>query len=374
MIHASTPFLKGQPLPLHLSNFPPTRTPGNTGIHSLREVLHSRAMQKLNTEQTNNMKHHASATSKQQQAEKFARILTAMGGESDNEGLIRAFRQQQATADGDKSVKATPTASPNGAPAADGASPIGLATTHSSTDSEQGPVTPNAAASEAAAAAAAVATEHSSSTITFSPSDPLVLDAYRMLATSPTVPPVSVCQKRLSSTQASQQLVLAGFRAGFRAPCRPAGTGARAGGSATSIRAVRLHSDISASPVSSTVSLQNTDTTRQTRPSTIQHSRQTPQERRPDCQTWRLPPFPRAACPVGLTIPAPILQSSCKPLCLPGCPACLVCMQTMQRPQWSSYDYHVLEKLYTGYASKGELTADCCGMVLGRGVSGCLGE
>jgi hypothetical protein len=26
----------------------------------------------------------------------------------------------------------------------------------------------------------------------------------------------------------------------------------------------------------------------------------------------------------------------------------------MQRPQWSSYDYHVLEKLYTGYASKGE--------------------
>lgn len=151
-------------------------------------------MQKLNTEQTNDMKHQASSTSKQQQAEKFARILTAMGGESDNEGLIRAFRQQQASADGDKYVKATPTASPNGAPAADGANPIGLATTHSSTDSEQGPVTPNAAASEAAAAAAAaaVAPEHSSSTITFSPSDPLVLDAYRMLATSPTVPPVSL--------------------------------------------------------------------------------------------------------------------------------------------------------------------------------------
>lgn len=150
-------------------------------------------MKKLNTEQTNNMKHHASATSKQQQAEKFARILTAMGGESDNEGLIRAFRQQQASADGDKSVKVAPTASPNGAPAADGASPMGLATTHSSTDSEQGPVTPNAAASEAAAAAAAaLMPEHSSSTITFSPSDPLVLDAYRMLATSPTVPPVSL--------------------------------------------------------------------------------------------------------------------------------------------------------------------------------------
>jgi hypothetical protein len=28
--------------------------------------------------------------------------------------------------------------------------------------------------------------------------------------------------------------------------------------------------------------------------------------------------------------------------------------QTMQRTQWTSYDYHILEKLYTGYASKGE--------------------
>jgi hypothetical protein len=151
-------------------------------------------MQKLNTEQTKNMKHHASATSKQQQADKFARILTAMGGESDNEGLIRAFRQQQASADGDKTVKAAPTASPNGAPAADAANPIGLTTTHSSTDSEQGPVTPNAAAAAEATAAAATAVaapEHSGSTITFSPSDPLVLDAYRMLATSPTVPSVS---------------------------------------------------------------------------------------------------------------------------------------------------------------------------------------
>lgn len=27
--------------------------------------------------------------------------------------------------------------------------------------------------------------------------------------------------------------------------------------------------------------------------------------------------------------------------------------QTMQRPKWTSYDYHILEKLYTGYASKG---------------------
>jgi hypothetical protein len=28
--------------------------------------------------------------------------------------------------------------------------------------------------------------------------------------------------------------------------------------------------------------------------------------------------------------------------------------QSMQRTQWTSYDYHILEKLYTGYASKGE--------------------
>jgi hypothetical protein len=27
--------------------------------------------------------------------------------------------------------------------------------------------------------------------------------------------------------------------------------------------------------------------------------------------------------------------------------------QAMQRTQWTSYDYHILEKLYTGYASKG---------------------
>jgi hypothetical protein len=138
-------------------------------------------MHKLNTEQTSAMKNQATASSKQQQAEKFARILTAMGGESDSEGLIRAFRQQQASTDGDKSI----TVAVNSNPAtADGT--IGLSTTHSSTDSEQGPVTPNAAAAEAA-----VSPEHSGSVITFKPSDPIVLDAYRMLATSPTVPPVS---------------------------------------------------------------------------------------------------------------------------------------------------------------------------------------
>lgn len=31
--------------------------------------------------------------------------------------------------------------------------------------------------------------------------------------------------------------------------------------------------------------------------------------------------------------------------------------QSMQRSQWTSYDYHILEKLYTGYASKGEAGA-----------------
>jgi hypothetical protein len=141
-------------------------------------------MQKLNTEQTSNMKHHATATTKQQQAEKFARILSAMGAENDNEGLIRAFRQQQASADGVNSTK-SPNAAPNSTAAADGAT-IGLSSTHSSTDSEQGPVTPNAAAAEAAAA------PDSGSTINFRPTDPIVLDAYRMLATSPTVPPVSL--------------------------------------------------------------------------------------------------------------------------------------------------------------------------------------
>jgi hypothetical protein len=143
-------------------------------------------MHKLNSEQqSSSMKHHATSTANQQQAEKFARILTAMGGEADSEGLIRAFRQQQASTDGDKTIKTSTNAAPNGA-TADGTT-IGLSSTHSSTDSEQGPVTPNAAAAEAA-----VSPEQSSSTLTFRPSDPLVLDAYRMLATSPTVPPVSM--------------------------------------------------------------------------------------------------------------------------------------------------------------------------------------
>lgn len=34
--------------------------------------------------------------------------------------------------------------------------------------------------------------------------------------------------------------------------------------------------------------------------------------------------------------------------------------QAMQRSQWTSYDYHILEKLYTGYASKGEQCVCCC--------------
>jgi len=141
-------------------------------------------MHKLNAEQTGNMKHHATPATKHQQAEKFARILTAMGGESDNEGLIRAFRQQQASTDGEKSTKSAANTPANASATADGDT-IGISSTHSSTDSEQGPVTPNAAAAEAAASA-----EHSGSTITFRPSDPILLDAYRMLATSPTVPQV----------------------------------------------------------------------------------------------------------------------------------------------------------------------------------------
>jgi hypothetical protein len=55
--------------------------------------------------------------------------------------------------------------------------------------------------------------------------------------------------------------------------------------------------------------------------------------------------------PLLLLCPAPVS-------CL--CPQCAI-NQAMQRPQWSSYDYHVLEKLYTGYASKGETSAlSCC--------------
>lgn len=42
--------------------------------------------------------------------------------------------------------------------------------------------------------------------------------------------------------------------------------------------------------------------------------------------------------------------------------------QAMQRPQWSSYDYHVLEKLYTGYASKGEYAHMWAMCVCGGGV------
>lgn len=163
-------------------------------------------MHKLNTEQTSTMKHHAPATTKQQQAEKFARILSAMSADNDSEGLIRAFRQQQASADGVKNAKA-PTAAPNGTTAAaDAAATIGLSSTPSSTDSEQGPVTPNAAAAAeaaaaATAAAAAAAAPDSGSTITFRPTDPIVLDAYRMLATSPTVPPVSAASQLCGSSK-----------------------------------------------------------------------------------------------------------------------------------------------------------------------------
>lgn len=144
------------------------------------------------------MKNHATASSKQQQTEKFARILTAMGGESDSEGLIRAFRQQQASTDGEKPI----TVAVNATPATADGSNIGLSTTHSSTDSEQGPVTPNAAAAEAA-----VSPEHSGSVITFKPSDPIVLDAYRMLATSPTVPPVSADMALLALLSQGLQLL-----------------------------------------------------------------------------------------------------------------------------------------------------------------------
>jgi hypothetical protein len=36
--------------------------------------------------------------------------------------------------------------------------------------------------------------------------------------------------------------------------------------------------------------------------------------------------------------------------------------QSMQLTQWTSYDYHILEKLYTGYASKGKPMFSCsCG-------------
>ena len=167
-------------------------------------------MHKLNTEQTGNMKHHATPTSKQQQAEKFARILTAMGGESENEGLIRAFRQQQASTDGDKGTKTPSNAAANGPAAADGA-PIGISSNHSSTDSETGPVTPNAAAAEAAAAS-----EHSGSTINFRPSDPILLDAYRMLATSPTVPqvgnPFAQCCCHWRSCYSAKKSIILFFR------------------------------------------------------------------------------------------------------------------------------------------------------------------
>jgi hypothetical protein len=48
--------------------------------------------------------------------------------------------------------------------------------------------------------------------------------------------------------------------------------------------------------------------------------------------------------------PAPVMLNAHRMLALSSTLA-----QSMQRPQWSSFDYHVLEKLYTGYASKGML-------------------
>lgn len=109
----------------------------------------------------NEMTPTAPPPTKQQQAEKFARILTAMASADagSDDGLIRAFRQQQ-----------------------DNATPATKDGSLSSNDSEQGPLTPTADGGVPAAA------EGSGSIISFKPSDPLLLDAYRMLALSPTAP------------------------------------------------------------------------------------------------------------------------------------------------------------------------------------------
>jgi hypothetical protein len=66
----------------------------------------------------------------------------------------------------------------------------------------------------------------------------------------------------------------------------------------------------------------------------------------------------------------PILLDAHRMLALAPCVA-----PAMQRAQWSSFDYHVLEKLYTGYASKGApVLAARRGRWRGRAVHGaCVG-
>lgn len=56
-----------------------------------------------------------------------------------------------------------------------------------------------------------------------------------------------------------------------------------------------------------------------------------------------------AAALMAASAPAPVMLNAHRMLALST-----TLPQCMQRPQWSSFDYHVLEKLYTGYASKGE--------------------
>jgi hypothetical protein len=112
----------------------------------------------------------AGAPAKQTGGDKaaFARILNAMN-ESAEGGLIRAFREDKEAQQGGK---------------------------EGALDSEQGaPATPHAAAAAADGAVAAAASQQppaaadaAGSLISFKPTDPILLDAYRMLALSPTAP------------------------------------------------------------------------------------------------------------------------------------------------------------------------------------------